>query len=105
MYTALTAVQVLYPTVQFNRFERKGRWIHFTLKAKSGEPGSRNSYSGRKGPWAAWEAHGMLFDKIFELEPQATIYSMGHKQAPGVWQSIPVGSLMNPMEMSQTDNF
>lgn len=104
MCAALAAIKKLYPTVEFNRYERKGKYIHFTLKAKSGAPGSRNSYSGRRGPWAAWFVHGMLFDKIFEIEPDAVIYSMGQKQKPGQWIDIQTGSFEAPVSMSKTDN-
>lgn len=104
MCAALAAIREKYPTVDFNRYERRGKYIHFTLKAKSGAPGSRNSYSGRRGPWAAWHVHGLLFDKVFELEPGAVIYSMGEKQKPGEWKDRQIGSFVAPVLMSETDN-
>jgi uncharacterized protein YxjI len=90
--------------IKFNRFETIKKWTFFTLKTKSGVPGSRFSSSGRKGPWVSWHAHGHLFDEVFRLNPKSVIWSGGRKitALEGNWEDKNVGSMMSPIMFSET---
>jgi hypothetical protein len=66
-------------SLSFNRFEKIGKYYHFTLKSPSKVPGSRTSISGKNLACASWHAHGYLFDEIFKIEPEAIIYTIGKK--------------------------
>ena len=90
--------------IEFNRFEKIGNWIHFTLKTKSNTPGSRVASTGRRGPWVSWHAHGYLFDEILSIEPKAKIWSAGKRITidGGNWEDRNIGSMRVPMMFSQT---
>jgi len=83
-------------SIEFNRFDRTGKWVNFTLKTKSGIAGARISPSGRNIPSASWHAHGYFFDEVFNLDPAAVIYSQGRKitAEEGNWIDINFGSQM-----------
>ena len=78
--------------------------LSFTLKAKSGLPGSRVSHSGRRLPKASWHVHGELFDTLFNIDPSIYIVSMGKKitNESGNWQDVNIGSLVQPVYYSET---
>ena len=78
----------------------------FTIKAESGQPGSRDSWTGRRGPWASWHAHGYLFDELFNIDPNIFIRTGGRKitKDNGNWIDINVGSMMRPGYMSELSN-
>ena len=61
--------------VIFNREpERKGNFLHFTLKVKdSSGPGARRSHSGRKLASACWHVHRDLMMLIFDRHPDAIL--------------------------------
>ena len=89
----------------FNRCETIGKYLHFTIKSeKSGIPGSRTSWSGRKLISASWHAHGYLFDELFALNPDAVVYSNGRKitEDEGNWQDANIGNYYNPVMFSET---
>lgn len=90
--------------IELNRDEHKGKWYHFTIKSKSGIPGARTSWTGRNLPCASWHAHGYVFDAIFEIEPDAVIYSLSDKitKESGNWRDKNIGSVMSPMLFSET---
>ena len=69
----------------FDRLDQAGKWVIFTLRAKSGLPGSRNAASGRIMPKASWEVHGELFDEMRKIDPEVKIYSGGILQTEE-WQ-------------------
>lgn len=74
----------------------KGNYIHFTIRsAKSKIPGSKYSYSGRYLISASWHAHGYLFDKIYDINPNAIIYSGRMKMVnrSDNWQDYNIGSI------------
>ena len=103
--TAISAVNEKYGyQLELNRDEYKGKWFHFTIKSKSGIPGSRTSYSGRKLAAASWHAHGYLFATILDIEPDAVIVSLGKtiNAEGGNWQDWNCGSMMEPIFMSET---
>jgi hypothetical protein len=79
--------------LSFDRFDRTGKYYNFTLKTPSKVPGARTSGSGRNLPKASWHAHGYLFDEIFEIEPEALIYSNGNKitKNSGNWIDSNIG--------------
>jgi hypothetical protein len=90
--------------IKLNRDEQKGKWFNFTLKTDSKIPGARTSWTGRNMPKASWHAHGYIFDAIFEIEPQAIIYSGGDKitKDSGNWNDRNIGSIMYPCYFSKT---
>lgn len=102
--TALLAVnQEKGYELECNRLDQCGKWVNFTIKSKSGIPGSRLSGSGRKLAKASWHAHGFVMDKIFEIEPDCVIISMGEKLYAGhIWQDRNIGSQYNPVYFSAT---
>lgn len=62
--------------VIFNRFEKIGNWVHFTLRVKdSSGMGARVSVTGRKSTSACWHVHGYVFAAIFELNAKAVIHT------------------------------
>lgn len=52
--------------VRRNRFR-------FKMGATSGKPGSRNSASGRRGPWACWDSFRDVLAGIYIADPNALI--------------------------------
>lgn len=91
--------------IELNRDDHNGKWFNFTIKSKrSGIPGSRTSHSGRRLVSASWHAHGYLFDKILEIEPQAVIKSLNKTIDinGGNWEDMNIGSAYSPLMMSQT---
>lgn len=101
---AMAELQKKYPAVSFQTLEQKtkGR-VSFTLKAKSGEPGSRLGYSGRKLPRASWHAHGDFFDILFSVRSDIFIDSLGKRIDinGGNWQDSNIGSIRNPVYFSE----
>ena len=89
--------------ISLNRCDQQGKYFNFTLKAETGKPGARYSHSGRHLPSASWHAHGYVIDKIFELQPESIIYSLGEKFNVNTWywQDKNVGSIMNPVQFSE----
>ena len=91
--------------LEFNRFDIKGNWVHFTIQSeRSGIPGSRYSHSGRKLKSASWHAHGYLFEQIFKVETEAVIWSNGKRITAdgGNWEDQNIGSLFAPVMFSET---
>lgn len=93
--------------IELNRADQSGKWFNFTLRSeKSGIPGSRTSYSGRKLVSASWHAHSYVFDEIFKICPDAVIWSNGEKVGAGFdWQDKNIGSRSNPVYFSETSIF
>ncbi len=90
--------------LEFKRFEIKGKYVHFTIKSRSGIAGARTSATGRNLAAASWHAHGYLFEEILKIEPEAVIYSLDRKIDidGGNWEDMNVGSMMQPCMMSET---
>jgi len=89
-------------SITLNRDEQRGKWYHFTLKTKSGIPGARTSPNGRNLACASWHAHGYIMDKIFEINPNAVIESLGEKYYKGFrWVDKNIGSIMSPYYFSE----
>lgn len=90
----------------FNRHpEINGAYIHFTIRSERSKiPGARTSWKGTNMISASWHAHGYLFDKIWDINPDATIYSGSLKMTSkrDNWQDTRVGSIFNPVMFSQT---
>jgi hypothetical protein len=88
--------------IEFKTCEQRGKWVHFTIKSKSGIPGARESHSGRNLPSASWYAHGFLFDQIFKMEPSAIIWSAKRRitKQSGNWEDFNIGSVMQPCYFS-----
>ena len=90
-------------SLSFNRFDRTGKYVNFTLKSPSRVPGSRRSRMGRNLPCASWHAHGYFMEEVFYLDPEAVIYSLGKPIYKGFrWEDHNIGSLMYPMNMSES---
>lgn len=104
--TALDKVNEKYSgNISFETLEQKTKSrVSFTLKAKSGLPGSRVSHSGRKLAKASWHVHGELFDILFDLNPEIYILSLGKRidKNGGNWQDSNIVSMMNPCYFSET---
>jgi hypothetical protein len=106
--TVLKAIEIVNKRegyhIELNRDSLQGKWFHFTIKSKSGIPGSRTSSSGRKLPCASWHAHGYIFDQIFELEPKSIVWSNGKKitNTDGNWNDANIGSVISPCYFSDT---
>jgi hypothetical protein len=103
---ALKVINAKYAgNISFNRIEQKtaGRVI-FTLQAKSGQPGARYSFSGRRLPKASWHVHGEFFDALFSIRPTIFVRSLGKKidVNNGNWEDKEIGSMMQPKKFSQT---
>lgn len=104
LHLALEKINIRFrDNISFNRCDQTGNKVIFTLKAKSGQYGSRKSVSGRNMPKASWECHGYFFDALFEINPSCIVYSMGKKITinEGNWQEISIGSIVWPKEMSE----
>ena len=111
LFQALSKLNEMYDgniSLVYVRRQSKNR-NRFRLAAKSGKKGSRWSCSGdpnivRKLPCASWHAHGYYFDFLFTLDPNIWIQSRGNKitKDRGNWQDIQIGSIMNPLYMSDT---
>ena len=90
--------------ISLNRADQSGKWFNFTLKSPSKVAGARISATGRNLPKASWHAHGYIFEEIFELNPDAVIWSGGNKidANEGNWQDRNVGSIYRPCYFSET---
>jgi hypothetical protein len=78
--------------------------IKFTLKVKTNKSvGHGISFSGRQMPTACWHVHGDFFEKLFQVCPNAVVFSLGRRitQHEGNWQDFNVGSQMRPMFASK----
>ena len=106
--TIISAIEIVNKRegyqIELNRDDQTGKWYNFTLKSKSGIPGARTSHSGRNLACASWHAHGYIFDEIFNIEPEAVIYSGGEKITKnfGNWQDRNIGSVYQPCNFSET---
>lgn len=95
--------------VEFNRLDNK----NFTLRVKDSEgPGHRlhlhynldGLYSQRRSTSACWHVHGDFFDELFQINPEAMIYSAGRKitESAGNWEDWNIGSKMFPVYFSES---
>ena len=107
LWDALRRVNDLYDNqVEFRgEPEHTNHGIKFTLKTKHNKArGHGISFSGRHMPSACWHVHGNFFDRLFEVNPDAKVYSMGKliTKHQGNWQDYNVGSQMNPKFASES---
>ena len=96
-----------YRLVIKNMERKSSNRVMFTIRSeRSGIPGSCNSWSGRKSVSASWHAHGYLFEELLSLGDHIYILSQGRRidKDGGNWQSMNVGSLMNPVFASSLSN-
>jgi len=109
LQTALNIINKKYGgNISFETLEQKTKnRVSFTLKAKSGLPGSRTSHSGRKLPKASWHVHGDFFDALFNIRPDIYIISLGKRIDinGGNWEDANIGSIVNPVYYSETSIF
>lgn len=106
MQAALQAVNRLYnDNVCFNRFERKGKHIHFTLRVHSSKgKGAKRGFSGKRTVAACWHVWGDFMEKALEIKPDARFHSSRTGWIDvngGNWVDFSVGSIMQPMMMSE----
>ncbi|MGQ9571469.1 MAG: hypothetical protein ACUVUQ_11660 [Thermodesulfovibrionales bacterium] len=106
--TALKIVNNAYDgNIQFNRFERHGNRISFTLKVKdSHKLGTRLGYpnSGKQHlASACWHVHGNFFDALFDINPAIWVKTRGRRidKNGGNWEDWNAGSLLYPIMMSE----
>lgn len=92
--------------LSFERLEQSTRnKVTFTLKSPSKVKGARISWSGRNLAKASWHAHGHFFEELFLVNPNAVVVSRGSSKITsdsGNWEDIQIGSMMNPVYMSET---
>jgi len=110
--------------IDFKRLDRHGKGFVFTLtvkhstegkgKEKTSAPGSRiNAIDGRHICAACWHAHGRFFDALFDIAPDARVFSSFYKRIDGTyhgwiskeggnWIDGQIGSMMNPAMMSES---
>tara|TARA_R100000306_G_scaffold51415_1_gene48390 strand:- start:2835 stop:3206 length:372 start_codon:yes stop_codon:yes gene_type:complete len=88
--------------------EKKGKWIHFTIKTKSNK-GSGHGLSAsyffkqRNLSTACWHVHGELFGFIWDLDPEAridTAYAIMSNEEDN-WQDYQRGSQAYPIYASE----
>lgn len=108
LFQALKKINKEYDNnITFNRepeYVYYNRDLNFTLRVKeSSGPGARRGYTGRKMINACWHVHGDFFDAVFEIEPDAVIWSRGQKitKEYGNWEDDNIGSIMNPLSFSE----
>lgn len=66
--------------------------------------GARRGLTGRRIAAACWHAHGVFFDELLKLEPQAVILTAGNQQITaqgGNWVDRNIGSIMKPFAYSE----
>lgn len=49
--------------------------LRVKIGATSGKPGSRRSWSGRRGPWACWHAFRDVILAWLTFDPEATVWT------------------------------
>lgn len=91
----------------FNNFQFQGNRIRFTLrvvssKGKGHRLGMLNEGKQRRLFYACWHVHGDFFEHLFDIEPEAYVWSRGNKitQYEGNWEDYNIGSFFNPLYMS-----
>jgi hypothetical protein len=93
--------------VTWNRYERKGRNIAFTLRVHSSKGAGAmisKRWSGqRRTINACWHVHGHFFEALFKIAPEAVIMSRGNKitKDSGNWEDFNVGSMAYPVYASE----
>ena len=78
--------------------------IKFTLKVKHNKAvGHGISHSGRQMSTACWHVHGHFFDRLFDVNPDAVVYSRGKRitKNEGNWEDFNVGNQMYPKFASE----
>lgn len=99
--------------VTWNRFESNGKGFNFTLKVKNSKaPGHRlhisysfnGLHSQKRSTSACWHVHGDFFDTLWDISPDAIIYSNGVKMTGKYdnWQDRNIGSQMFPVYFSES---
>jgi hypothetical protein len=85
--------------LEFKTLSQSGKFVNFTIKSKSGIPGSKLSVAGHKLAAASWHAHGLLIDEIFRIDPACTVSSMGKTfdDKTWDWEDRNEGSIFNPV--------
>jgi len=68
--------------------------------------GARRGVSGRRVPNACWHAYGRFIDIIFEIYPEAIVYTSGVRYTKNNWQWIDrdIGGSINPVYYSKVCN-
>jgi hypothetical protein len=89
-------------------FEKdKGNYFKVRLKVKNSKsPGSRHGHTGRRLINACWHVHGYFIEKIFELDNQAVVYSLGKRYMVDnwEWEDKNIGSIIEPLYFSEACN-
>lgn len=114
LWAALDKVNERYNNnITFNRIDN----ANFTLKVHDYTgPGHRvhiryeNVFSNdpqecrRRSSYACWHVHGHFFDALFEIAPDAVVYSLNEKitKDKGNWVDRNIGSMMYPVYFSES---
>jgi hypothetical protein len=88
--------------------KRAGEWrVRFVLRCRSSKgEGARTSASGRRTVSATWEAHGLLFNTLFDaglrrIDAGPVTYTAEKWEGRASWEDWQVGSMFAPAFMSQ----
>ena len=101
---ALSYVNSLFHNNIVMETEDRGSYYLVRLKVKDSKgAGARRSPNGRRINSACWHAHGYFIKRVFELDPNAIVYTAGEIFKSGNWQwkDWNVGSLINPVYISE----
>ena len=104
---------IFNPLHELRPLNKKGTAFSFTIRCLSSKNKGhrtcrRYDFSGevheRKHISACWHVHGDLFDTIFDLSPNAKIYTGGfcYRSKSDNWQDKNIGSMMFPVYFSES---
>jgi len=101
---ALSHVNSLFHNNIIMEAEDRGLYFLVRLKVKNSKgKGARRSPNGRKLINACWHVHGEFIEKIFKLDKEAVVYTVGEvfRSDNWYWKDWNAGSLMNPIYISE----
>jgi len=105
MERALKEVNKKYEdNITWNRFEKQGKAIRFTLRCKdSKKAGHRRGFHRQRLVSACWHVHGHFFEELMKINENAVIFAGNRKidKYGGNWQDWNIGSILNPVYYSQ----
>ncbi len=101
---ALEYVNSLFENNIIMETENRGFYYLVRLKVKNSRgAGARRSPNGRRLPNACWHVYGYYIDKIFELDEDAVVYTVGEifRRETWFWKDWNAGSLYKPVYISE----
>jgi hypothetical protein len=101
---ALDYVNSLFDNNIVMEVKDRGLYHLVRLKVKNSKgKGARKSPNNRRLPHACWHAYGYFISRIFELDPEAVVYTAGEifRKHNWYWKDWNAGSLLNPVYISE----